>query len=208
MSMSDYLENALLDAVFNNVSLAVTTPYCSLHTADPGETGGNEVSGGSYARQSTSFGAAASGDCATDADVEFTDMPAVTVEAFGFFDASTAGNALWFDWLGNHQWQKFVGEDIAGDVLDAPGHGMSNDDRVVFTAEFGGDTLPAGITAGTLYHVITAATDTFQISTTQGGGAVDYTVVGKGSFRKVEPKTVNSGDSFRFQSGQLTVRAR
>ena len=32
MSISNYLENELLDAVFNNGSFAVATPYVSLHT--------------------------------------------------------------------------------------------------------------------------------------------------------------------------------
>jgi hypothetical protein len=212
-SISDYAENKILDAIFNNVALAVTTPFVSLHTADPGETGASEVAGGSYARQAGSFGAAASGDVTNDAQIEFTNMPAVGgngVVAFGIFDAVSAGNALWFDWLGNFQWQKFTvqSSDLVGNTITAPGHGLSNDQRVVFTAEFGGDTLPTGIVAGTLYWVINAATDTFEISTTQGGAEVDITAVGKGSFRRVDPKTVNGGDAFRFASGQLTIRLR
>ncbi len=46
MSISNYLELELLDAVFNNGSFAVAQPYVSLHTDDPGETGANEVSSG------------------------------------------------------------------------------------------------------------------------------------------------------------------
>ena len=62
MSMSNYLEEELLDQVFNNLSApAITTPYISLHTADPGETGASECTGGSYARQAGSFGAASGG---------------------------------------------------------------------------------------------------------------------------------------------------
>ena len=95
MSISDYLENELLDAVFNNGSFAVAQPWVSLHDGDPGEDGANEVNGGSYARQSGSFGAAASGAVANDADIEFADMPTVTVTHVGVFDAETDGNFLW-----------------------------------------------------------------------------------------------------------------
>ena len=216
-SISDYAENKILDAIFNNVSLAVTTPFVSLHTANPGETGASEVAGGSYAREAGSFGAAASGDVTNDAQIEFTNMPAVGgdgVVAFGIFDAVSAGNALWFDWLGNFQWQKFTvqSSDLAGDVITAPAHGLSAtspNQRVVFTAEFGGDTLPTGIVAGTLYHVNSVpSADTFTISATDGGANVNITAVGKGSFRRVDPKTVNGGDAFRFASGQLTIRLR
>jgi hypothetical protein len=95
MSISDYLENELLDSVFNNGSFAVAQPYVSLHTADPGEDGSNECTGGSYARQSGSFTTAASGAVETDADIEFTGMPACTVTHVGVWDAVSAGNFLW-----------------------------------------------------------------------------------------------------------------
>jgi hypothetical protein len=95
MSISNYAENELLDAVFNNGSFAVATPYVSLHTGDPGETGANEVAGGSYARQLGSFGAAASGAVSNDADIDFTLMPSATVTHVGVWDASTVGNFLW-----------------------------------------------------------------------------------------------------------------
>jgi hypothetical protein len=95
MSISNYLEVKILDKVFNNTDFTVTTPYVSLHTADPGETGASEATGGSYARQSASFGAAASGAIANDAAISFTAMPAATITHVGVWDASTAGNFLW-----------------------------------------------------------------------------------------------------------------
>lgn len=96
MSISDYLENELLDAVFNSGAFSVTgDPYVSLHDGDPGETGANEITGGSYARQQAAFGAAASGAVANSADIEFTDMPALTVTHVGVWDAATVGNFLW-----------------------------------------------------------------------------------------------------------------
>lgn len=205
MSIANYAENKILDALFNNTSLAIATPYVSLHTADPGETGANEVTGGSYARQSGSFGAASSGQVQNDADIDFASMPATTVVAFGVWDASTSGNCLWTGWLSTVV-RAFVADDLAGDTIRSPGHGFSNDDRVVFEAEDVG-SLPTGLSAGTLYWVVNAATDTFKVSTTQGGGAVDITAVGSGKVRKVVPKTLDAGDTFRFAAGALSLQA-
>lgn len=88
----------ILDWLVRNQSLSnIATPFISLHTAAPGLTGANEVTGGSYARQSalSAFGtAAASKSIASDANSEFTDMPAVTVTHIGVWTASTAGTFI------------------------------------------------------------------------------------------------------------------
>lgn len=54
-----FTESALNDAV-NGIAAAGT--WISAHTADPGSGGTSEVSGGSYARQQTTWGAASAGD--------------------------------------------------------------------------------------------------------------------------------------------------
>lgn len=95
MSISNYLENELLDAVFSAGAFSVTTVYISLHTGDPGETGASEATGGSYARQSAAFDAAASGATANSGTISFTDMPAATITHVGVWDAVSAGNFLW-----------------------------------------------------------------------------------------------------------------
>ena len=92
---SNYAELQILDAVFNATAFSVTTVYVSLHTADPDEDGsGAECTGGSYARQTSSWAAAAAGSVATDAGISFTDMPACTVTHVGLWDAVSAGNFL------------------------------------------------------------------------------------------------------------------
>ena len=93
--MSVYVRNKMLDAVFNATAFSVTTPYVSLHTADPGVTGTGEVTGGSYARKSLSSAASSSGATTSDAAVTFTGMPAATVTHFGIWDAVSGGNFLW-----------------------------------------------------------------------------------------------------------------
>lgn len=54
-------------------------------------------------------------------------------------------------------------------TVTATGHGLANGDRVQFTTS---GALPTGILANTTYFVINAATDTFNISATQGGAAI------------------------------------
>lgn len=67
----------------------LTTPMkISIHTADPGTTGANEVSGGSYARQTAGYNTASSGACALNATLVFTGMPGVTATHVGIWDST------------------------------------------------------------------------------------------------------------------------
>ena len=97
--MSNYLENALINATLRNTSYtSPTTVYVGLHTADPTDAGtGAEVSGGSYARTAVTFGAPSNGTCSNSADVTFPTATASwsTVTHIGIWDASTAGNLLY-----------------------------------------------------------------------------------------------------------------
>jgi len=110
VTISNQWELEILDHIFNNAAApAITTPYVSLHTADPGETGANEVTGGSYARQSGSFGNAAAGAVANTAQVDFTGMPAVTITHVGIWSSSTATASSNFVWGGALTASKSVG---------------------------------------------------------------------------------------------------
>jgi len=99
MTISNYAENKLLDAVFRFTTtgggLPTANTYVSLHTADPGETGASEVVGGSYARQQAAFDAAVAGATQNTAIIDHTGMPAATVTHVGIWDALTVGNCLW-----------------------------------------------------------------------------------------------------------------
>lgn len=96
MSISDYLENKLLDAVFNSVPFSVAgNPYISLHTADPGLDGGFEVAGSRYVRQQADFTLADGGSLDVAATIEFPNMPTITIIGVGVWDARRRGNYLW-----------------------------------------------------------------------------------------------------------------
>jgi hypothetical protein len=95
-NLSDYLENKLLDHFLGTTSYTMpSTIYVALYTVAPNDAGGGtEVTGGSYARQTATFDAAASGATQNDSDIDFVDMPACTVVAIGIHDALTSGNLL------------------------------------------------------------------------------------------------------------------
>lgn len=95
-NLSDYLENKLLDHFLGTTTYTKpTTVYIALYTVAPTDAGGGtQVTGGSYARQTATFSAAASGTTSNTANIDFAGMPAVTTVAIGVFDALTAGNLL------------------------------------------------------------------------------------------------------------------
>lgn len=95
---SNYLENALFNAVLRNTAYtSPATVYLALYTSDPTDANsGTEVSGGSYARVAITFSAPSNGSASNSADVNFTTATANwgTVTHWGILDASSAGNLL------------------------------------------------------------------------------------------------------------------
>jgi hypothetical protein len=97
--MSNYLENALVNATLRNTTY--TSPaavYAALFTTDPTDAGsGTEVSGGSYTRTAITFGSPSNGVTTNSADVTFPTCTAAwgTVTHMGIYDASTSGNLLY-----------------------------------------------------------------------------------------------------------------
>jgi hypothetical protein len=135
--------------------------------------------------------------------LNFTNMPAVTVVGVGVWDAASAGNALYTGMLGGAR--DFFTATNTGDLFTSFGHGLVDDNRVVFEAGFGG-TLPTGITEGTIYWVVNDGTDTFQVSTTQGGAAVTLSSDGEGEVIFVDAKDVGAGSTFQIAAGDLDLR--
>jgi hypothetical protein len=97
--MSNYLENALINATLRNTSYtSPATVYVGLYTSDPTDANsGTEVSGSSYARTSVTFGAPSNGVSTNSAAVEFPQASGSwgTVTHIGILDASTSGNLLY-----------------------------------------------------------------------------------------------------------------
>lgn len=97
--MSNYLENALINATLRNTSF--TSPaavYLGLYTSDPTDANtGTEVSGGSYTRMAVTMGAPSNGVSLNTAAIEFPQATGSwgTVGWIGILDASTSGNLLY-----------------------------------------------------------------------------------------------------------------
>lgn len=213
MPDSSYLIDKILGKIHRNVDFTITTVYASLHSADPGLTGANELSGGAgpYARQAITFNTESGGDIDNSSLEDFTGLPAVSggVMAVGLWDAASAGNFLRFAWLisGADTWLPFITDDPANDTLKSPNHGMVNNDRVVVSSRVVG-TTPTGLTDGTVYHVVSATVDNFKVSLTQGGAAVDITADGAALVRRVTPRVITAGDTFRLPIGNLDFSQR
>jgi len=87
MALNDNAKNLMLDA------LGVAADYASLHSADPGTNGANEIAGGSpaYARKSITWAAASGGSMSSSNDPVFDVEGGDTVSYVGLFSADTGG---------------------------------------------------------------------------------------------------------------------
>lgn len=94
MSISNYLENALLNTL-RGTSFSAASVYLKLHTGDPGEDGTSNAAT-ETTRKVVAFSAASSGSMASSAAVTWTNVAASeTLTHWSAWDASTAGNCLW-----------------------------------------------------------------------------------------------------------------
>lgn len=81
--------------------------------------------------------------------------------------------------------------DTATDTLTSNSHGMANGTLVKVTAS---TTVPAGLSASNYYYIVSTATNTFKLSATSGGTAVDITSSGSGTITvyKVDEPSVET----------------
>ena len=101
--MSNYLENALINATLRNVTYtSPATVYVGLFTSDPTDAGtGTEVAGNAYARQAAVFAAPSNGASSISTAIEFPQATGTwgTVTHIGIYDTSSAGNLLYHNSL-------------------------------------------------------------------------------------------------------------
>lgn len=87
----------MLKALLNNTALQITQAYLSLHSASPGQTGANELSGNGYARLAASFGAAAAKAISNDTELLFAEATTsdwTAASHWGLWSALTDGTYL------------------------------------------------------------------------------------------------------------------
>ena len=110
MGISTYLSNKLIDHQNGKTSYTMPTVYVGLSSTTPTAGGSNvtEPSSGSYARVTTSgatWTAASAGASTNAADITFPTASGDWVSGSNLtyavaYDASSAGNMLWFSVLG------------------------------------------------------------------------------------------------------------
>jgi|SRR5688500_324480 len=200
----------------NEMVTGVTWTHVGAHTlTDPGTgatANAGEATGGSpaYARQAVTRGTAASG-AQTNTNAIAIDVPAGTYGFLTYWTAGTGNSGTQYRGYapmgGANAIKGFASADvIANDKLWSAGHGMANGDRVMVFNVFA-ESLPTGLTEGVIYFVVGAATDSFQVSTTLGGSAVDITATGECFWQRVVPETFNSQGQITIAAGQLALDA-
>jgi hypothetical protein len=123
-----------------------------------------------------------------------------TVTSFGLYDASTSGNLLGWDYIGNFKWAPFTCTNASPGVLtcdsaaDAPPNGSS----IVVTQKYGG-TLPT--TGGSWAGLLTTA----GLSGATFNAGVSTTGIGGGQFRQVTQQSVPNNVTASFAAGALTL---
>lgn len=190
MWMSVSAKNLALDTVLDAVT------HMSVHSAVPDDTGSNEISGGSpaYARKAVDWDAAASGSKSKDITDPVFDIPAgTTCYFYGLWTAVTAGSFRGFAPIAGGSVKGVATVEADDDIFRSKGHGLVENDYV-YIRTIAGESLPTGLSATQIYRVIAGnlTTDTFQLSTSQGGSAQLVTTDGEFFFQRIIPETFGS----------------
>lgn len=203
---STALRNSLLDTLANT-SFAVATAYLSLHVGNPGITGANELTGGSYARQLIAWSAASGGAKANSGALNFTGLPVVSaatpITHMGIWSAVTAGTFYWAGPVGTQFIAPFTALN-AGDVYSSAPNSLVNGDMVDLVDIYDG-VIPTGVSEFTNYFVVSVSGLTYQLALTSGGAAIVISTDGSGMVRRIQPKTANAGDTLSVAISALTT---
>lgn len=136
------------------------------------------------------------------------DVPAGTYPWVGMWDAVTVGTFLGMMPANAGVPIEFETDDTTADTLKSVGHGLANGDRVVAWAAFG-KALPSdgsgNLAEGTIYFVVSTATDSFQLSLTSGGAAINFTVKGQGVVQKILPETFAAQGTLQVSSATMDL---
>ena len=210
MPFNDAAKNVMLDAL--DESATQITHVAIFTLADPG-TGTNanavEATGGApaYARQAVTWGPAAGG-LKTNTNGMTFDLPAGDYAFYGWFNANTGNSNNYRGYApfggATRGFATVDAADVTANSITSAAHGLANTNRVMVFNVLA-ESLPAGLTEGTIYFVVGATTDTFQVSLTSGGAAVDITGIGELFFQKVLPETLAAQGQIALAIGNVTL---
>jgi hypothetical protein len=186
------MANALLNTVFRNQAFTpIASVVSSVHNGDPGTAGDNEIA--TTTRQAVTFNAASGGVVAVAANVPFVNMPGSDVLYIGYWsnDGRYIGG-------GPNGAVKDVTALASTDVFTSAGHGYSDGMSVALLNPTSG-SLPAGVSADTIYYVRDTTANTFKLATSPGGTAINLTADGTGRIRRAQ--RVATGETFTLLAG-------
>lgn len=201
------------DAAKNTMLNALDITHVGVHTlTDPG-TGTNasagEATGGSpaYARAPLTLASAASAAKGNSGALTI-DVPPGTYGFLTLFNHLTANSGNYRGYVPiNGTLRGFGTVDSAGataDAIQSAAHGLADADRVMVMNVLG-ESLPTGLTEGTIYFVVTSTSNTFELSLTSGGASVDITGQGELFWQKLIPEVFASQGQITVQIGQLVL---
>lgn len=206
MPLNDNGRNACLTGGLGNAAT-----HISVHSGIPSDAGSLELTGGTYARVAVAWAAAASGKRDNSGALTHEIPASSTAAAYGLWSALTAGT--FYGWLPRNgsladAKMGFFSTDptLTNDAVLSAAHGLANTNRVALFNVFA-ESLPAGLAEGTLYYVVSAATDSFKVSLTEGGAAVDITGLGEGFFMRLTPEVFASAGQLTTAIGALVLDA-
>lgn len=194
--LTDARLNAGLDAAIpNSVKLSVHNAYSA--------TGANIIAG--TAKTAGTMSAASSRSKALSAAVDIVSVPAAGVVRWvGIWDGTV--DTTFIGMVPNGGSDKSFQVDLTNNRIYCEGHGLVNDDKVVFHNGNPGTALAAG----TEYFVVGVTAgdpDYFQVSATQGGAAIDLTDQPHITARlsKLVPETYASGGTHRVSTLVVSI---
>lgn len=186
--------NSLVDG------LAAVVSHVSVHNS-PDSTGSGEATGGGYARQTVSWTSAAASIRDNVASLAHLMAAGQLATHYGLWSALTAGTFYGSVPVnGTRRFGSVIAADVTANTVTSNGHGFVNTDRIQVVGVLAG-SVPAGLSASTYYFAVGVSTDTFQLSLTSGGAAVDIT--GPGMLFAEEYVAVD----FTSSAGTLTTAA-
>ena len=178
----------------NTMLDALTLSHLTGFDGYPGLTGANEMAG--ITRVTVTMAAAASGQRASSDTPTLVIPSGLTLLWLGLADALAAGNIEHVVPKGSNGIVPYTVDDTAN-TIESPGHPFTDDEQVVFY----GAAAPGGLVEGTPVYVVNAAADSFQVSLTEGGAAIDLTDdVDSAKLSLIVPQAYPSGGDFNLIS--------
>ena len=97
-------------------------------------------------------------------------------------------------------WKAFVAK-ASDDTFTCIAHGMSDTQKVFVR----GPNIPSPLAESVEYYVRDSATDTFKLSLTSGGAAIDLTATGDGQIVETGAQDVANGNQVKVPANAITL---